>query len=47
MRLRKQDGWGGGRTAGSAGIEFPSPGERICLLKLGRKDMGRQKTCRK
>lgn len=43
MRLRKKAGWGGARTAGSTGIEFCSPGERICLLKLGRKDMGRQK----
>lgn len=39
MRLRKQAGWGG--KAGSTGIEFHSPGERICLPKLGRKYMGR------
>lgn len=42
--LNQMAGGGEGGTAGSAGIEFLSPGGRICLAKPGRrKDVGRQK----
>lgn len=42
--LNQTAGGDAGGTAGRAGIEFHSPGGRICLAKRGRrKDLGRQK----